>query len=109
MNYIISESQLDKIIFRYLDNRNFIVVETQNKIFFTYSKDDEQAQIRYDKNFDRCFVYFEIINKISDFLPVSSVEVRECISRWVAHTLNVKVLESYYVGYTTYYLVKMSD
>ena len=34
MKYLITESQLDRIIFKYLDNQDFIQIEKNNRIYF---------------------------------------------------------------------------
>jgi hypothetical protein len=49
MKYLITESQIDKVIFKYLDNQDFIQIETDDNIYFTNSEGDEHAQVRYDK------------------------------------------------------------
>ena len=50
MKYLITESQLDKVIFKYLNNQDFIQIEKNNRIYFAYSENDEYAQIRFDKD-----------------------------------------------------------
>jgi len=47
MKYLITESQLDKVIFRYLNNQNFIQIERNNIIYFVNSEGDKYGQIRY--------------------------------------------------------------
>jgi hypothetical protein len=49
MKYLITESQLDNIIFKYLDNQDFIQIDMNDSIYFVNSEDDKYAQIRYDK------------------------------------------------------------
>ena len=49
MKYLITESQFDKMIFKYLDNQDFIQIEKNDRILFVNSEGDEYAQIRYDK------------------------------------------------------------
>ena len=47
MKYLITESQLDKIIFRYLDNQNFVKIKKDKEICFLYSPDDLWAVMKY--------------------------------------------------------------
>ena len=49
MKYLITESQLDNIIFKYLDNQDFIQIEKRGGIYFVNSEGDESAQIRFNK------------------------------------------------------------
>jgi len=54
MKLIITESQKDKIIekiiFRYLDNRNYNQIEIDNKIYFVKNIGDKHAEIRFNKS-----------------------------------------------------------
>ena len=50
MKYLITESQFDKVIFKYLDNQDFIRVDKNDKIYFVNSEEDEYAKISYHKN-----------------------------------------------------------
>jgi hypothetical protein len=49
MKYLITESQIDKVIFKYLDNQDFIQIEKGDGVYFVNSEGDEYAQIRYFK------------------------------------------------------------
>jgi hypothetical protein len=57
MKYLITESQIDKVIFKYLDNQDFIQIETDDNIYFTNSESDKHAQVRYDKRNGVCYIY----------------------------------------------------
>ena len=46
MKYLITESQLDRAVFKYLDNQDFIRIKKRGWINFVNSRDDEFAQIR---------------------------------------------------------------
>jgi hypothetical protein len=50
MKYLITESQFDKAIFKYLDNQDFIRIEKKVNVYFVNSEGDEYAQIRFDKD-----------------------------------------------------------
>ena len=45
MKYLITESQFDSILFKYLNNQDFIQIKKGNNIYFVNSEDDEYAQI----------------------------------------------------------------
>ena len=86
MKYLITESQLDRVIFRYLDNQDFIQIEKNNSIYFVNSENDEYAQIRYDKSDGWCGITYELIEKISSFFSLDEYDSEEVIGRWVENT-----------------------
>ena len=91
MKYLITESQLDKVIFRYLNNQDFIQIEKGNNIYFVNSEGDVYAQIRYDKNNGWCYVYWKLINEISSFFSLGQNDSQKVIGRLVENTLQMMV------------------
>jgi hypothetical protein len=91
MKYLITESKLDKVIFKFLDNQNFIQIERRNGIYFVNSEKDGFAQIRYDKNDGWCYIYRELITEICNFFSLEYYDSEEVIGRWVENTLQMKV------------------
>ena len=89
MKYLITESQLDKVIFRYLNNRDFIQIDINDSIYFVISEDEEYAQIRYDD--ELCYINLNLITEISSFFSLGRDESQRVISRWVENTLKMKV------------------
>ena len=94
MKYLITESKFDKVIFKYLDNQDFIKIEKHNKIYFVNSENDQYADIRYDKNDGRCYIYNALITEISNFFSLEYSDSKEVISRWVENTLQMKVTKT---------------
>ena len=91
MKYLITESQLDKVIFRYLDNQDFIQIVKGNRIYFVNSEGDEYAQIRYDKEDGWCFIDYDLITEISSSFSLQRSDSQEVIGRWVDNTPQMKV------------------
>jgi hypothetical protein len=91
MKYLITESQLDKIIFKYLDNQDFIQIERSNGIYFVNSEGDKYAQIKFDKDDGWCGIYYELIGEISAFFSMKESDSKQVIGRWVENTLQMKV------------------
>jgi hypothetical protein len=108
MKYLITESQIDKVIFKYLDNQDFIQIETDDNIYFTNSEGDEHAQVRYDKRNGVCYIYWKLIQEISHFFSIEYSDSELVIGRWSENSLQMKVSETYFVGYTTFYLLKFN-
>ena len=91
MKYIITESKLNQVIFKYLDNQNFIQIEKNGSIYFINSEGDEYGQIRYDKEDGWCGIYYKLIENISSFFSLQEYDSKQVIGRWVENTLQVRV------------------
>ena len=94
MKYLITESQLDNIIFRYLDNQDFIQIKDGNRIYFANSEGDEFAQIRYGKSYGWCIIYYKLVKEISSFFSIDKYDSEQVIGRWVENTLQMNVTET---------------
>ena len=90
MKYLITESQFDKIIFKYLDSQKFIKIEKQNRIYFVNSEGDKYAQIRFDKKNGFCYIYYKLIDEISTFFSMENSDSKQVIGRWVENTLQMR-------------------
>jgi hypothetical protein len=95
MKYLITESQFDKVIYKYLDNQDFIKIKKRDKIYFVNSEGDEYAQIRYDKDDDWCLIYSKLVKEISAFFSIQESDSQSVIGRWVENTLQMKVIYTY--------------
>ena len=91
MKYLITESQIDNVIFKYLDNQDFIQIEKNNSIYFVNSEGDEYAQIRFDKDDGWCYIYYKLVEEISTFFSMQKSDSEQVIGRWVENTLQMKV------------------
>jgi hypothetical protein len=94
MKYLITESQLDNIIFKYLDNQDFIQIEKGDIIFFVNSEGDEYAQIRFDKDDGWCYIYYKLVKEISAFFSMEESDSESVIGRWVENTLQMKSINT---------------
>jgi hypothetical protein len=91
MKYLITESQFDNVIFRYLNNQDFIKIEKGNGIYFLNSEGDTFAQIRCNKNDRVCFISYKLVNEISSFFSLQTSDSEEIIVKWVENTIQMKV------------------
>ena len=94
MKYLITESQIDKAIFKYLDNQDFIVTGDDTSLFFINSESDELAQIRYDEDSGVCFINIDLNKEISSFFSLGRDNSQKVISKWVENTLQMEVTET---------------
>ena len=99
MKYLITESQLDNIIFKYLDNQDFIQIDMNDGIYFVNSEEDEYVQIRYDKKNGWCLIYYRLMNEISTFFSMEvSGSALKVIGKWVENTLQMRVSKTLLSG-----------
>ena len=95
MKYLITESQIDKVIFKYLDNQDFIRIEKKDSIYFVNSKGNKYVQIKFDKDDGWCIIYYELIEEISSFFSMQKSDSEQVIGRWVENTLQMSVTNTF--------------
>jgi hypothetical protein len=96
MKYLITESQIDKVIFKYLDNQDFIIkrMSGYNITYFVNSENDEYSDsliIHYRSG--ECVMSFELIDEIATFFSMEFDSSKYVIARWVENTLGRRVKE----------------
>ena len=103
MKYLITESQFDKVIFRYLDNQDFIVIKMENRLYYVNSEGDEYAQVRYHPKDRYCTINYNLVEEISKFFSLGTNECIDIINKWVENKVGVKsmdvIMASPIVGY----------
>jgi hypothetical protein len=90
MKYLITESQLDRVIFKYLDNQDFIQIEKDDNIYFVNSEDDKYCQIRYDMSDNWSLINYELVDEISSFFSLNDSVSEKIITLWIGNTLQSK-------------------
>ena len=96
MKYKITDSQLESVVFLYLDNQDFIKIERENSIYFANSEGDEYAQIRYNKSDGLCYIYWKLVGEISSFFSMEESYSEQVIGKWVEDTLQMRVNRTYH-------------
>ena len=107
MKYLITESQLDRVIFKYLDNQDFILIGNGLSLFFINSEGDESAQIRYNKDDGWCYINYELIKEISSFFSLGEYESNKVIGKWVENTIQMRVTKPLWVFKPIIYLLRI--
>ena len=82
---------INKIIFKYLDKQNFVVIENTKKIYFVNSESDKYSKISYNKNNGWCIIYHELVEDISRLLSIKESDSEKVIGSWVENTLQIRV------------------
>ena len=96
MKYLITQSQLDKIVFKYLENQDFIIkrMNSGNINYFVNSEGDGYADalIQHHRSGD-CVISYELINEIATFFSIDFDDSKYVIARWIENTLDRRVKE----------------
>ena len=86
MKFIITESKLENVIFKYLDNQDFVKIDKGENIYFVNSEGDWVAEIRFNKSDGRCYINYNLVEEISSFFSMEKSDSAQVISRWVEST-----------------------
>ena len=90
MKYLITESQIDKVIFKYLDNQDFIVIKMKNRLYYVNSEGDEYAQVRYHPKDRWCTIHYDLVDEIGKFFSLDTYQSISVINRWIENKLGIK-------------------
>jgi hypothetical protein len=82
---------IKKVVFLYLNKRNYKQFETEDRIYFVENEGDECAVVRYDKNDGWCWIEGDLALFLSKFTSTEMSIIRGIIGRWVEDTLQMKV------------------
>ena len=95
MKYIIPESQIGRILFNYLDSKDFYINEHEGDYYFYISelswKDSERPVISYHKRYDDCFITSDLLEEMSGFFSLNLDQSLRLISDWVENKLGVDI------------------
>ena len=90
MKYLITESQLDRVIFKYLDNQDFVVIKMENRLYYVNSEGDEYAQVRYHPKDRWCTIHYDLVEEIGNFFSLDTYESIGVINKWIEDKLGIK-------------------
>jgi hypothetical protein len=94
MKYLISESKLENVIYKYLDLKNFFILDTSGSYRFYSSRqdvDDEFSIITYDKKYKDCFISSLLGEEVCSLFSLHPDNALSIISDWVENKLGVDV------------------
>ena len=92
-------NKINKIIFKYLDSQNFVVIgDTDSIIHFVNSESDEYGTISYFKTNGSCYIYYKLIEEISTFFSMEESDSKKVIGSWVENTLQIRVTNTQFLS-----------
>ena len=94
MKFIITESKIVSVMEKYLDNQDFIRINTYDGAYFANSEDDEIAQIMYDYGTGTCYINYDLIVELDSFFSSKHIVTSNVIAGWVENKLSVEVLKT---------------
>ena len=90
MKYLITESQFDNIVFKYLDNQDFVVIKMKNRLYYVNSEDDEYAQVRYHPKDRWCTIHYDLVDEVSKFFSLNYEDSINLINKWIENKLGIQ-------------------
>ena len=99
MKYLITESQIDKVIFKYLNNLDLYMIEDKGDYYFYTSNlswgHSEYPIIAYHKNHDDCFISSSILTEVAEFFSLDLESSLFIIAKWVENKLGIEASKPY--------------
>jgi predicted RNase H-like HicB family nuclease len=86
---------IEKVVFLYLNKRNYKQLEMDNSVYFVENEGDEYAVIRYDKDGGWCGILDELTSFLSRLTSTEESVIKGVIGRWVEDTLQMKVSNAF--------------
>ncbi len=96
MKYKITQDQLDKLAFPFLD-REFEGIEKYNVKYFdgiVFKKPDEEYGVLAYKKDGTLLIHYDIIKKINSFFSLNYRDTLSLIKRWAEDRLQIEVINT---------------
>ena len=85
------ENKISGVIFKYLDNKNFVFKETAENYYLLDNENDMYCQVRLRKKDMVCFIEYKLIRQVERFFCVNYHIVENIIGEYVENTMNTKL------------------
>ena len=99
MKYLITESQLDNIIYKYLDSLNLYKLEDRGDYYFWKSKESwnrsDYVVISATHKRKDCFISSGLLVEISSFFSLDLNSALTIISKWVETKVDFEITYPY--------------
>lgn len=98
MKYTITDIQLEKVVFLYLDMIGFIETESDNRIYFYKSEknmEDKKRTIVFNKESKECAIDYALFIEVKRFFSINDEKDEylsgDLIAKWVEKTLGEEI------------------
>ena len=99
MKYLITESQLEKTIFKFIDMKDPYIFKTSHSYFFFTSresmKDGESYIMKYDIEDEDCFISSDFARDVATMFSLHPDNTLSIISDWIENKLGVSITYYY--------------
>lgn len=99
MKYLIKESQIDKLVYKYLDDLNLYMIEDGGDYYFWESKGSwesgEYVLISVHHNHNDGFISSDLLVEVSSFFNLELDNSLDIIGDWVRIKINTDVHKFY--------------
>ena len=85
------ENKISGVIFKYLDNKNFVFKETAENYYLLDNENDIYCQVRLRKTDMVCFIEYKLIRQVERFFCTDYHIVENIIGEYVENTMNIKL------------------
>jgi len=109
MKFEINENKLEKVVFKYLDRKDFTIEETDDDYYFIENEGDKYAQIRVRKSDMICLIYTKLTEEIESFFSIEYSMVSDVLTRYVENTLDIEVVNTYMRIANELYLLRIPN
>ena len=110
MKYIIPQEKLEKLVFRYLDNKLLNKLEKYRPINYdgiVYKLPNQKFGLLGWEKPDTLYVYYELIDEISYIFSLDRVNPKEIIGKWAEDRLQIEVKNTALIITNTMYALKI--
>ena len=98
MKFLITESQINNVVFKYLDNQDFVKDTTKDDIFFLNSIDDEKGVIVFNKKKGMLYISWALRDEIASFFSINGSHSLNLIIDWAQGHIDQRIKLSYIAG-----------
>ena len=99
MKYLITESQLEKTIFKFIDMKDPYIFKTPYSYFFFTSResmeDGESYIMKYYIEDEDCFISYDFARSVASMFSLHPDNTLSIISDWIEYKLGVTVTYYY--------------
>ena len=83
MKFIVTESQFLNVISKFLKQKNFVLKETNNYVYFLTPKSKKVLNIIYVKDNNYCYITYDLGHAMKLFFDLSNDEILDLVGKWL--------------------------